>query len=76
MGLCLSLPSHFAYASYVKYESGETKEEIVWYLQNILMLAYEVHYFVCSITLLNNAPAFSFSLHIMSVSTNATSYTR
>ena len=54
MGLCLSLPSNVAYVSYVKYESGETKEEIVSYLQNILILAYEVHYFVCSITLLKN----------------------
>ena len=35
----VSLPSHFAYVSYVKYESGETKEEIVSYLQNILILA-------------------------------------
>jgi hypothetical protein len=49
----LSLLSHIANVSYVKYESGETKEEIVSYLQHILSLENEVHYLICSITLLN-----------------------
>jgi len=72
MGLCLSLRSHFADVSYVKCDSGETKEEIISYLKNILILANEVLYLACSISLLSNAPTFSFSLLIMSVSTNAT----